>query len=158
MKSLLLALLVLGTTYSWALTPTQALARAIARAEGFYAPGSKPQRFHNPGDIRASRGVHYDGQISTDRQGYVIFRRDADGWAALEDQIQRILDGSSRFYSVNNTLRQLAKRYATSPTWAKNVASALRCEPTAPLWEVLGTAPVVTAKVDSHALASLFSK
>jgi hypothetical protein len=146
MKNLLVALLVLLSTPLWALTPTQTLARAIAKTEGFGVKGTIPTRYRNPGDIRASRGARYPGQVGINKNGYVIFRRDTDGWAALEAQIGKIIDGTSRFYTVNDTLRTLAKKYATSPTWLKNVAKNLHCEPNTPLFIVLDTPPAVTVK------------
>jgi hypothetical protein len=124
-------------------SPTQTLAKAIARAEGFYVKGSIPNRLHNPGDIR-SRLLHaYPGQIGL-KHGYVVFRNDRAGWAALERQIDKMVDGSSRIYNVNMTLKQFSKKYAESPTWVKNVSSILDVTSSTRMWEILDVAPSLT--------------
>jgi len=152
MRNILLLFLTLCTSLH-ALTPTKQLAHAIAKAEGFGASKTNlPTRLHNPGDIRASRGVHYPGQVGLNKNGYVIFKNDAAGWAALEDQIDRIVAGESRFYSASSTLRQMARRYATSPTWVKNVAKNLGVTTGTTLAEILDIPPVVTARRNTHDL------
>ncbi len=155
-KLVLFFLMLAASMHAFAASPTQALARAIAKAEGFYTKGTKPQRFHNPGDIRASKGVHYPGQRGIDRQGYVIFKNDRAGFDALESLIDRIIAGDSKFYTVNSTLRDLSRKYATSPTWIRNVSKALRCEPNTPLWFLLDVPPVVSMKTDNHVLDFVF--
>ncbi len=155
-KLVLFFLMLAASMHAFAASPTQALARAIAKAEGFYTKGTKPQRFHNPGDIRASKGVHYPGQRGIDRQGYVIFKNDRAGFDALESLIDRIIAGDSKFYTVNSTLRDLSRKYATSPTWMRNVSKALHCEPNTPLFIILDTPPSVTAKANPHALDFVF--
>jgi hypothetical protein len=50
------------------------------------------------------------------------------------------------------TLRQLAKLYATSPLWVKNVAKNLGVTPNTTLAEILDVPPVVTVKPNSHTL------
>ncbi len=156
MKNIMIALLMLLTTPLWAQTPVQQLAAAIGRAEGFGVKGTKPTRYHNPGDLRCPRGVKFPGQRGTDRFGYAIFRRDADGWAALDAQINLIIDGQSHFYSANDSLEKLARAYATSPTWVKNVAKALGVPPKTQLWQILDCAPALSARPNPHALDFLF--
>jgi hypothetical protein len=151
MKKFIL-LLLLWASHAWALTPTQVLARAIAKAEGFGVKGALPTRLHNPGDIRASRGVHYPGQVGLNRHGYVIFKNDAAGFAALENLLDKIVTGESRFYTVNTTLQQMAKRYATSPTWVRNVAKSLKVTPGTFLFEIFDVPPVITARSNPHEL------
>jgi hypothetical protein len=151
-KLALLFLMLCATLHAWSLTPTQKLARAIAKAEGFGVKGAIPTRYHNPGDIRASRGVRYPGQIGLNKSGYVIFKNDKAGWAALEDQIDRIAAGQSRFYTVNDTLKQLAKKYATSPTWIRNVAHNLGVTSGTNLFEILDVPPVLTTRSNPHEL------
>jgi len=153
MKKLALLFLMLGTTLNaLALTPMQKLARAIAKAEGFGVHGTKPTRLHNPGDIRSRFPHAYPGQAGIDRQGYVMFKTDRAGWAALESQIERAANGDSKFYTVNSTLKQMSRRYATSPTWVKNVARALGATPNTQLWEILDVPPVVTTRSNPHEL------
>jgi hypothetical protein len=116
------------------------LAKAIARAEGFYVKGSIPNRLHNPGDIRSHLQHAYPGQIGLSH-GYVIFRNDHAGWAALERQIDKMVDGSSRLYNVNMTLKQFSHKYAESPTWVKNVSKILDVTSSTRMWEILDVAP-----------------
>jgi hypothetical protein len=142
-KLVLFLLMLASSLHSFATTPVQNLARAIAKAEGFYTRGSKPARLHNPGDIRSQLHHAYPGQVGIDRQGYVLFRNDRAGWAALEAQIDRIAAGDSKFYTVNSTLKQMARRYATSPTWIRNVAHNLGVTPDTQLWEILDVPPLL---------------
>lgn len=88
------------------------LANAVARAEGFYVKGSKPARMHNPGDLKT------DGN-------YRHFRTDKAGFEALTGQIVRVIEGRSKAYTLNMSIRQMARKYASSPTWPKNVAKIL---------------------------------
>ncbi|PWT76385.1 MAG: hypothetical protein C5B59_06580 [Bacteroidetes bacterium] len=122
---------------------TQALARAIARAEGFYVKGSVPNRFHNPGDIRAHSAHAYPGQVGLSKHGYVIFRSDADGWMSLLAQLEGMIERHSKNYNVNMTLLDFSHKYATSPTWVKNVSKILAVKKNTKMWEILGEAPVL---------------
>lgn len=97
-----------------------ALAHAIARTEGFYAHGSKPARLHNPGDLKRAGN-------------YIKFANDATGFAALRAQIVKILNGQSHAYRLDMSIRQMARLYATSPLWPKNVAKILGVPQTASL-------------------------
>jgi hypothetical protein len=139
MRKLLLFALLL-TTSCFAQDRVQDLAKAIAKAEGFYRVGTLPNRLHNPGDIRA-HASHYPGQVGL-YKNYVVFKNDAYGWDALEHQLSKIIDGTSR-YTVNVTLEQLGKRYASSKLWARNVAHNLGVPLDTTLWEILGVAPVL---------------
>lgn len=141
MRVFLIALLLLTICFTHAQDRVQDLAKAIAKAEGFYKKGTLPNRCHNPGDIRARRGTHYYGQIGLNRRGYVIFRNDAAGWSALYRQIGKVISGESDHYTVNMTLVQFGKRYATSRIWSKNVSSVLGVTPSTSLWEILDVAP-----------------
>lgn len=141
MKKLLMMTLMFAAAHSWAATPVSRLAHAIAKAEGFYVRGSIPNRLHNPGDIRSKLQHAYPGQIGLNRHGYVIFKDDASGWAALTSQIDKIISGESTKYNVNMTLAQLARKYATSPTWVRNVSRFLSVKLDTRLWEILDVAP-----------------
>jgi hypothetical protein len=123
-------------------SPTQTLAKAIARAEGFYVKNSIPNRLHNPGDIRSHSLHAYPGQIGLSH-GYVVFRNNRAGWNALEHQITKMVEGGSRLYSVNMTLNQFSKKYAESPTWVKNVSSILNVTSSTRMWEILDVAPIL---------------
>lgn len=103
--------------------PVDALAKAIATAEGFYVDGSRPQRDHNPGDMTADligKGVGTDG-------AFIVFATDEDGWANLKAQIQKWFDGSSSHADSSSTIADLAGFYTNTEqsAWANNVANAL---------------------------------
>jgi len=60
------------------------LAWLIAKEEGFFKPGTLPQRDHNPGDLRHSpHSLHDPG--APDAIGEID--DDADGWADEERQL-----------------------------------------------------------------------
>jgi hypothetical protein len=119
------------------------LAHAISKAEGYGKAGSLPSRYRNPGDMKAVKGYVYPGQLKVGKGGHVVFRTSADGWAALEHQIDKIVAGDSR-YSVNMTLQEMGKLYAgNSRVWSKNVARNLGVEPSTELWEILGVPPLL---------------
>lgn len=137
------------------------VAHAIAKTEGFYVHGTKPNRYHNPGDVRRFHGTKYPGEVRLDRFGYVVFKNDAFGWAALTRNLQRIVDGTSPQYSTDPTFGEIAKAYATDRRWGKSVCKILRINPQATLREFLGLAPriVLTTKgSDDTTLMRLFEK
>jgi hypothetical protein len=104
------------------------LAHAIAMAEGYYSKGTIPNRLHNPGDITSSSRHTYPGQIGL-YHGYVVFKNDTYGWAALLDQIQRVIDGTSTRYTQSMTFAQIARKYAEDRNWGKKVCSILGITP-----------------------------
>jgi len=139
--------LVVRTDYvsvSKADQPVLFFARAIAAAEGFGERGVIPTRYRNPGDIKYVVGYKYPGQIGIGKGGHVIFRSDAAGWAALNHQVHKMLDGTSQHYNLDMTLNQVGKRYAENwRVWANHVAKQLHCPPTTTLREIFGVPPEV---------------
>jgi hypothetical protein len=119
----------------------EALALAIAQAEGYFQKGTIPNRLRNPGDLRVVRGYRFPGQVGTDRRGYAIFRNDRAGFAALTHQIDKIVAGDSAHYTVNMTVKELGRKYAESGVWARTVSRILGVEQGAYLWEVLDVPP-----------------
>ena len=98
------------------------IADAIAWAEGFFVPGSRPHRNNNPGDLErdvTGKRVGFDGP-------YVVYATFEDGWEALEHQV-RLMFGGSRIYKPSMTIAEVARHWtATNPeAWAKNVAARL---------------------------------
>src|SRR5579885_1117433 len=82
-------------------------AQAIARAEGFYVSGSRPQRNHNPGDMTQDligKGIGRDGP-------FVVYANDQDGWSNLYAQIQLWLSGQSAFAGPDSTISDLSRFY-----------------------------------------------
>ncbi len=112
----------------------QRIARAIAFAEGFYVPGSRPARDHNPGDMTEDligKSIGTDGP-------FVVYASDDDGWANLYAQIQKWLDGSSSYASQESTVADLAEFYTTTDqtAWATNVANQLGVSINTPIGEI----------------------
>jgi hypothetical protein len=120
----LVSLCLIGTCVGQS-SKVEDFARAIAHAEGFYTPGTIPNRYRNPGDLKFV-SVKYPGQIGVGKAGHVIFRSEAAGWAALYHQIDKAMNGESQFYNPAMTFRQVAKKYAGNwRVWCSNVTSAL---------------------------------
>ena len=98
------------------------IADAIAFAEGYFVPGSRPRRNHNPGDLErdlTGKGIGWDGP-------YVIYATIQDGREALERQV-RLMFAGSRIYRPSMTIAEVARRYTSTDqaAWAKNVAGRL---------------------------------
>jgi hypothetical protein len=98
------------------------IADAIAFAEGYFVPGSRPARNNNPGDLErdiTGKGIGFDGP-------YVIYATAQDGLAALEHQVRLMFKGS-HIYNPGMSIAEIAKHYTftDSQNWAKNVAERL---------------------------------
>jgi hypothetical protein len=164
-KLLLLLMLVLTGIASAQDVDKQKVANfatAVAKAEGFGVPHAIPTRYHNPGNIRSTRtGHHYAGQVGLNRCGYVIFKSDAYGWKALQEQLELMASGQSAHYDTNMTIVSVAKMYATGwRVWSKNVAKRLGVPPTTTLAEYFAAEapePSDTTEADlSFGLDNLF--
>ena len=131
MKNLAILIVLVFSIHVWASDTisgekVQQFADAIAKAEGFHRPGTIPTRYHNPGDIRAHKGVHYPGQVGLNKHGYMIFKDDAAGFAALKVLLVKMASGQSKHYGANMTIVSVAKVYAVGwRTWSKNVSKNL---------------------------------
>ena len=102
------------------------LANAIASAEGWGIKGTRPTRNNNPGDLREVPGKKLPGQVRIAKGEYIVFATPAAGFAALEAQLVRILEGRSAHYTLHTTINQMARTYAEVwRPWAKNVAKRL---------------------------------
>jgi hypothetical protein len=98
------------------------IADAIAFAEGYFVPGSRPRRNNNPGDLErdlTGKGVAWDGP-------YVVYSSATDGFEALEHQV-RLMFGGSHIYKPSMTIAEVALHYTESEKniWAQNVAFRL---------------------------------
>lgn len=117
--------------------PVEALAQAIATAEGFYVDGSRPQRDNNPGDMTVDiigRGIGKDGP-------FIVYATADDGWANLKAQIQKWFDGSSHNADSSSTIADLSSFYTANDqgSWAANVASALGVDVNTPISQLGGS-------------------
>ena len=121
-----------------------AIAEAIAVAEGYYAPGehdghSLPYLLNNPGSLK--KPALNAGALSTWKDtGLVIFPSREMGWAALRNQVRLMLTGDSQVYELSDTLLHVARKYADGDTnWGRNVASTLGVSTGATLRELAPT-------------------
>ncbi len=109
-------------------TVVDRIARAIARAEGYFVPGSLPNRLNNPGSLKDPN----TGKLRA-------FPTIEEGWAALKHQVARMLEGTSAFYKPSMTIAQIAAIYTGGDkpdAWARIVASELGVSPDTPLKDV----------------------
>ncbi len=118
------------------------LATAIARAEGFYAPGSIPQRAHNPGNLKSPTWT-FPGEIEGETLGTGIakFQSDDAGWNALKRQLMLIVAGESNVYNLRMTLRQMGDAWTGNAVeglaWSNNVGLAYGVGPSTTLGAML---------------------
>lgn len=112
-----------------------ALATAISHAEGFGIRGTIPNRYHNPGDLKANGGSDpWPGQIRIGKAGHIVFKNDEAGKTALRDCIIKMMDGRSMYFKPDMTLNQVARRYAQNwRPWVKVVSKDLGVPPTTTL-------------------------
>lgn len=117
----------------------QALTVAISHAEGFGIRRAIPTRYHNPGDLKSRRDLaKLPGQKRLGKGDHVVFTSDAAGWAALQDYIRKMVDGRSRRFRPNMTIKQVACVYAGNwRPWVKIVTTELGVTPTTTLAELL---------------------
>jgi hypothetical protein len=104
------------------------IARAIARAEGYFVSGSLPNRLNNPGSLKDPN----TGQLRA-------FSTVEEGWAALKQQVARMLEGTSAFYKPSMTIAQIAAIYTGGDkpdAWARIVAGELGVSPDTPIGDV----------------------
>ena len=148
-----LAVILLSTVCN-AQDKVEQFAHAIARTEGYYVHGSIPNRCNNPGDLKVmSKGGKYPGQTGVCKAGHVRFRNGAAGFAALYNEIDKILAGESKFYTPEMTLLQMGKFYAqNSRLWAKNLAKNLGVSPSTTLQEYFEIAPRIRVEMKPYPL------
>ena len=118
-----------------------AIAQAVAVAEGYYAPGdhdghSLPYALNNPGALKKpARG---SAALPTWKDtGFVIFPEKETGWAALRHQLRAMLTGASQIYDPSDTLTAVGAKYADGDSnWGRNVAASLGVPPDSTLANV----------------------
>ncbi len=111
-----------------------ALAQAIARAEGYFVPGSLPARINNPGDLEL--GDRGNGVTN----GKTHYPSPFAGWEALRSETTMILAGKSHYIKPSMPLSQVAEVYTghdNAPAWADIVAKAIGITPDATLQSFL---------------------
>jgi len=112
----------------------QRFAKAIANAEGFNVPNSRPSRNHNPGDLTLSLGYPFVGMDGI----YIVFGNDDAGWGALRAQVRAMLTNSSHVYNNSMSIIEVASKYTTTDQgpWASIVADGLGVFPSTKLSEL----------------------
>jgi len=157
--SLCLTVVAHGQVLSMDEKKLDAFAHAIARAEGFGAKNTIPTRCHNPGDIRSSRSGHrYEGQVGLNKRGYVIFKNDAAGFAALKDQLQLMVSGESKHYNADMTIARVAKVYSGgSRAWSKIVSKHLDVSASTTLRDYFELPPDVRFESNDKVLQELLT-
>jgi hypothetical protein len=117
----------------------QAIAQAIAAAEGYGPAGNIPTKANNPGDL--CMGDQGQGVItSSGGEKITVYSSAQAGWNALYNQINLWINGGSRYYNVNMTWVQIGATWAGPGTpWAANVAAALGVDPNSTLAQYLGS-------------------
>ena len=116
MRKLLLtiAFALLFSLAGWAQVDAQKLDRlchAIAHAEGYFKKGTIPQRYRNPGDLKAGH-TPLPGQRKIGKAGHIVFVNDAAGWAALREYLTGIAEGRRKHYAASMTLSATSRVYA----------------------------------------------
>lgn len=101
----------------------QALAIAIAHAEGYYVPGSAPNRANNPGDLKIPGWTG----TTTGAEGVSVFNTPAEGWQRLYKQLDLVRTGASHVYTPGMSLGEFAAKYTDTQAsaWLSNVLSWL---------------------------------
>jgi hypothetical protein len=113
----------------------QNFADAIETAEGFGIAGAIPTLAKNPGDL-----VIPGWTGPTLGQGISVFSTETEGRARLIHQLQIIIDGTSRVYSLDDTIQSMAQKWTrTNQTaWANIVAGVLQVPASTTLRDILG--------------------
>jgi hypothetical protein len=112
------------------------LADAISKAEGFGSPDTIPARANNPGDLKLGDQGH-GVMRAADGQEITIFGTPQEGRAALEDQLEKIYSGRSKYYTPDMTLEEFGQIYSGGgPDYGANLAGLLGVEPTTTLGEL----------------------
>lgn len=96
---------------------------AIAKAEGFGAPGAVPTRANNPGDLIIP---NWQGQ-KTGPEGVSVFSSVGEGWNRLRYQLYLIGSQQSKVYSFDMTIADMGNKWTiTEPgTWSNTVAQSI---------------------------------
>ena len=111
-----------------------ALAQAIAAAEGYFATGvhdgqSLLRRLNNPGGLKKPALGAEDLPTWRDT-GLIIVPTEAMGWTALRHQVRLMLNGTSQIYAPSDTLIHVGLKYADGDAnWGANVATTLGVSP-----------------------------
>jgi len=100
--------------------------QAVARQEGFYALGTRPQRNFNPGDIESGRFAAAHGAIGSDGR-FAKFASADDGFTAMKALFQA---PGYRGLTVRAALNRWAPPVENNVSaYVANVCKWVGCEP-----------------------------
>jgi hypothetical protein len=111
----------------------QTFMQAIAREEGFYVPGTRPNRNNNPGDIEWGRFTQAHGATCGDPR-FAVFPFWTDGFAAMRALLLSAYVGLTVEAALNKWAPPIEN---TTNSYIKNV-----CE-----WTGLTPETVLTAEI-----------
>ena len=111
-------------------------------AEGFGKLGPTSHA-NNPGNLTDEGDVGCGCIQTHGRNGakITIYRTPEDGWAALTRKVTRMLNGSSRVYTLDLSIAQVAQKWCGDPAWGINVAKYLKVTPETTLATLIGNDP-----------------
>ena len=102
-------------------------ANAIAFAEGYGGAGAIPTVANDPGDL--SKGDFGDTGFylkAGDGEQVIKYPTAQDGFNALYQKLQNIVNGGSSVYSLNMSILQMGNKYSgNGSVWSRNVVSYL---------------------------------
>ena len=119
---------------------------AIGVAEGGYDAsgnnlnnGTLPSRNHNPGDLT----IDGTGKAIGMNGSFQVYSSDADGYAALDYQVNLWLNGESANATADSTIAEISSFYTdTDPAaWASNVAAVLGVSVDTPIGQIGQSSP-----------------
>lgn len=108
-------------------TQIERIAKAIARAEGFFTDSQLLQRLHNPVGLKPVGG----GSL-------IQFPTEYDGWQAAYRQIRLILTNQSSVYNKDMSIAQIAPLWTGGDKpdeWALIVSSQLGIDKNEPIFK-----------------------
>lgn len=107
---------------------------AVARQEGFYAQGTRPQRNNNPGDIEFGKFAKAHGALHGDPR-FAVFPSVAAGFDAMRSLFQ---SGGYKGLTVHQALNRWAPPIENDTSaYEKNVCEWVGCKPTDIIDELL---------------------
>lgn len=112
-----------------------ALAKRIARAEGFGVAGALPTRINNPGDMKLGDrgwGIEQGKTIYLKADWNADLQDKTDGCSALRRECGAILSGFSHVYKTDWTFQELAQEWTggdNSGEWCSIVCGGLAMTP-----------------------------
>lgn len=109
----------------------------IAQLEGFGQPGAIPTVANNPGNLELGN-IGYGTITAGGGNQITVFPSETSGWAALDNQLNKIGAGKSSVYTPDMSLSQFGTTYSGgNPNYGSNLASMLGVSPSTPVGDVI---------------------